>query len=815
MKTLLALSTGLLLALPSVANAQERPDTAPLIDGLKDLRALNKQLVSIAEPCSKATVALMSRGGAGSGSGVIVSKEGLVLTAAHVVDSLSEEVIVVFPDGKRFEAKKLGGDFDRDAALVQITEEGSFPYVKIGKSGDLLRDQWCIAMGHPGGFDPARTPPLRLGRVLRNANFVTTDCAVVGGDSGGPLFNVKGEVVGIHSNIGATLLENRHVPVDVFHDQWDKFKEGRRTGRRFAARPQVDLNRPVLGVEIRPTEGNTGTLLGTIRENSPAQKVGLKQGDIVTKINDKKVSGPEEMIEVVSEFKVGDEVSVTYLREEKEQVVKLKLARLGDLIEEEQPPRERRRRGRRPQEPAPEEEPKEKEPEEEEPAEEEESEPECGDDEEEEDKEAEDKEKKEEEGDDEKEGEGEVDQEKMLREMLERAMKDRRFQLDPEELEKLGGAEGLQKMAEELLKNMDPELLNRLRQARPPQPTGPDQFFESAMKALRPVTTKVGKSVVVVLADDKMASLGTVVTKAGHIVAKHTETAKGTITAKVGDKTIPLTLVKRFPKRDLALFSVESAEGLQPVRWAKGKKNLPLGTILTAAAPGGEPLGIGLVSVKTRPLGGVGFLGVQAGEVEGGEGVRIVQALRGGPAREAGLRANDVITGINGKAFTTPQEFGSIIREYRAGQEVEFAYRRGEEEKSVKVKLAEREGNQATNRLRRMNEMSGPMSAIVSGFPLALQHDIPLSPNECGGPLLDLDGRCVGINVSRAGRVKTLAIPTRDLQELLKEAKSEKSKPSGKELALEEERKKLMEELKRVEKHLNEVEEKLKSLRKE
>ena len=75
----------------------------------------------------------------------MVSEDGLILTAAHVVASLADEVIVIFPDGVRKKAKKLGGDYDRDAAMVQITEEGKYPYVKVGKSNDLLRNEWCVA----------------------------------------------------------------------------------------------------------------------------------------------------------------------------------------------------------------------------------------------------------------------------------------------------------------------------------------------------------------------------------------------------------------------------------------------------------------------------------------------------------------------------------------------------------------------------------------------------------------------------------------------------------------------------------------------
>ena len=148
--------------------------------------------------------------------------------------------------------------------MVQITEEGDYPHVEVGQSTDLLRNEWCVALGHPGGFDPTRTPPVRLGRVLENGQFVTTDCAVVGGDSGGPLFDVDGKVIGIHSNIGATLTENRHVPISVFLDQWEDMKNGKRTGRRFVQRQPVDPNRAVLGINLGERGADGGFALGLL-----------------------------------------------------------------------------------------------------------------------------------------------------------------------------------------------------------------------------------------------------------------------------------------------------------------------------------------------------------------------------------------------------------------------------------------------------------------------------------------------------------------------------------------------------------------------
>jgi len=790
LKSLLAISiSGLLLVGLGAPSAAREIKEAPLVGGLGDLRKLNEKLVSLSQSSAAATVSLVSIGAGGAGSGVIVSQEGLILTAAHVVASLSEEIIVIFPDGKRAKAEKLGGDYDRDAAMIRITDEGDYPFVKVGKSENLLRNEWCVALGHPGGFDPMRTPPVRLGRVLKNGQFVTTDCAVVGGDSGGPLFDMKGEVIGIHSNIGSTLTENRHVPIGVFLKSWDDMVAGKRSGARFAGREErIDPDRPVLGINLAGPAENGGVTLEGVMENSPAQKAGLQAGDVVTEINGDVVNTPEELVRSVSEFKAGEKLTISYQRGDGEEEIEIKLARLGDLLEAppEGPGRERRgRRNReRPREGG-EAEPKDDSGEEEPKAEE-------------------------------KAGQTRREVEELLRESLRKGNLD----LDEKQLEKLGGMAELERVLRELAESIGPEGLRDMLELE--IQSGPDDFFESTMKALQPVTGKAARSVVAVQVDGALGALGTVVSKKGHILTKSTETIKGKISRPGDGRDVPLKLVKRFPKRDLALYQGPS-NGLEPVRWT-GKKQSPIGTLLTSPDPEGEPLGIGLISVLTRALGEVGFLGIQAGEGDGG--VVIVRTVEGSPAQEAGLRPDDVITHVDGLALMDPFAFGNKIRTYRAGDEVEFTYRRGEDEEKIRVKLAARPEEQSTGRFRRMNEMSGPLSTRLSGFPLALQHDIPLDPKLCGGPLLDLQGRCVGINVSRAGRVKTLAIPTEDLLELLdgvegsegkepeESAVPHKPAPAPDPEGREKERARVLRELRRVEEQLRELEKELEELQK-
>ncbi|MDA0767317.1 MAG: trypsin-like peptidase domain-containing protein [Verrucomicrobia bacterium] len=696
------------------------PAEAPLVGGLKDLKRLNRDLVGMAEGCGAATVSLISRGGGGAGSGVIVSEDGLILTAAHVLAAMTDEVIVIFPDGSRKEAKPLGADFDRDAAMVQITEEGIYPHVELGESAGLQRNQWCVAMGHPGGFDPMRTPPLRLGRVLRAGEFLVTDCAVVGGDSGGPLFDARGRVVGIHSNIGASLSENRHVPVDVFSGQWESLKEGKRSGRKFAGKSApLNPDRPVMGVQLGEPSDDGGVVVEGVMEGSPAATAGLEEDDVITAVNRKKAVSAEQLIELVGRFAPGDTVKIAYRRDGEARNAEVELKRLGDMMGE------KAREGGKPKGETPR-------------AKKAEAKPEA------------------------KDGEQRAGADP-LKELLDRALQGGgQLELTPELVEQMGGVEQFTKRLQELASRMGPEELGKLMELG--FSAGPDEFFASSMKALQPVVAKTAGSTVAVLIDGKPAALGTVVSKEGWVLTKDTETAKGSIAVQVGGEVLTATVLARFAERDLALLKVES-DKLRPVRWAAGEKPLALGAVLTAAGVDGEPLGIGVVSVRARAMADVGFLGIQTSESE--EGVLIELAVKGGPAEKAGLKKGDVIVSMDGEAAGESHEFGQKIRGRKAGEEIALQVRNGEETREVRVKLVARQNGPTSGKADRMNTMSGPLSKKQTGFPEALQHDIPLPPSFCGGPLLALNGRCVGINVSRAGRVKTLAIPAADVQALL------------------------------------------------
>ena len=199
-----------------------------------------------------ATISLFSTKSGASGSGVVVSKDGLILTAGHVVRG-SDEMTVVFPNGKQATGKVLGANYTRDTAMVQIMDPKptfGWPHAGIGKSQKLASGDLVIALGHAGGYDPVRTPPVRFGRVIAQGqdHFLNTDCTLIGGDSGGPLFDLNGSVVGIHSSIGDSLSSNNHAGITGVLQDWEKLKKGETWGSLGGSSLLDNPDAPVIGI---------------------------------------------------------------------------------------------------------------------------------------------------------------------------------------------------------------------------------------------------------------------------------------------------------------------------------------------------------------------------------------------------------------------------------------------------------------------------------------------------------------------------------------------------------------------------------------
>jgi serine protease Do len=292
-------------------------------DSLDDMRAIEKQVKEVVAKVSAAVVGLKV-GGNSEGSGVIISEDGYILTAAHVSGAPNKEIIVVMPDGKQYKAKSLGRNNTIDSGLAKITQDGKFPFVPIGKSSKVEKGNWVIVLGHPNGFKPGRQPVLRVGRVLQSTKeLIQTDGTLVGGDSGGPLFDMQGRVIGIHSRIGQPIYENIHVPVDVYVDTWDRLVAAENWGGNPLAgnRPRL----PFLGANLKLEENQVRVI--DIESGSPADKGGLKVGDAITRFDGSKIASLEEFNRQLQKKQPEEEVSIEVQRGENTVLLKVTLGK--------------------------------------------------------------------------------------------------------------------------------------------------------------------------------------------------------------------------------------------------------------------------------------------------------------------------------------------------------------------------------------------------------------------------------------------------------------------------------------------------------
>lgn len=299
------------LALLAAGWAAPLPGREP-VRSIDDVREIEQRIAAVAEKAMKATVALIAEETGASGSGVVASADGIVLTAAHVVEGV-ERVDVVFPDGKQVPGEVLGANLSKDIGLVRIVAPGPWPFMERGASKPLKAGDWVVAMGHSTGFDPARTPPLRFGRVVSDGpgNFLTTDCTLIGGDSGGPLFDLDGKVVAINSSIGQSLRNNNHAGVDGFKDDWDRLMAGEVWGE-LQMNPLHNEERPVLGIGIGPAVRGGGVVIAGVTEH--AAKAGLRAGDVIRTVDDTRVRDGANLLVLLAKKQAGDRVKVGGIR---------------------------------------------------------------------------------------------------------------------------------------------------------------------------------------------------------------------------------------------------------------------------------------------------------------------------------------------------------------------------------------------------------------------------------------------------------------------------------------------------------------------
>jgi serine protease Do len=298
------------------------------------------------------------------------------------------------------------------------------------------------------------------------------------------------------------------------------------------------------------------------------------------------------------------------------------------------------------------------------------------------------------------------------------------------------------------------------------------------LAAFREAVAGPARSTVRVICENKDTALGAVVGEDGWILTKASE-LKGDPTVRLHDgRERPARVVGVSEPYDLAMLKVE-VKDLVPVEW-RDSKHEAVGNWLATPGPGPDPVAVGILSVAARTVTGSelarrsssgGFLGIRVAAVKGG--VKVAEVIPKSAAAKAGFKEDDVIVAVADKPVADPDALFKALARTRPGQTVTVKVKREDEELQLRAKLDSR----PMDRSDFQNQLGGKLSDRRTGFPTILQHDTILRPTDCGGPLVDLDGRVVGINIARAGRTETYAIPAEVIKPLLKDLRSGKLAP--------------------------------------
>ncbi len=616
--------------------------------------------------------------GMGVGSGVVINREGIVLTASHVVTPThgrrgmrrgfpDREVQITFPDGREYRATVLGKNADADAAVLKITDSppgGGFPFAEMGRTTETRVGDWCFAMGHPGGYRPDRAAPIRVGRVLSVGNrTVVSDCAILLGDSGGPLFDMNGRVIGIHSMITSLIIENRHVAIDCFHDDWDRLLNGDRWGRLRSMDNDL-VESGFFGVHLKWKEFIPE--VARVIPDTPAEKAGLKKGDVLVEIEGEPIADRLDLGTTLDLLDEEQEIKLQIRRNGKDDTIALVTG--DDTSTSEDDPQD--------------------------------------------------------------DGSGHDDPER------------------------------------------DHEIMEQLSENRPIGKF--EKRTESELKLFSPTAELNSNSVVAVRDNGLLLCLGTVMSKDGYILTKASE-MQGALDPEVilpGNRRFHAKELASDLSFDLMLLKVDATD-LSPAEFRQTP--VPAGELALIQDSRGKALIPTVISVVAHSMEGAkkAFMGVMP--VEDDNGVLIRRVIPGGAADRNGLKEGDIVMSVAGHDLHHPEELIQRIGQYKPGDKISLRYMRGDSIKTIEIVLTSKFTNEnPLLPLYNNPEFSGQYASTHSGgFPRALQIDADVYPTKVGGPLLDLDGRAIGIVIARADRYPTYAIPTDSVQTVFEQLKAE------------------------------------------
>lgn len=290
-------------------------------------------------------------------------------------------------------------------------------------------------------------------------------------------------------------------------------------------------------------------------------------------------------------------------------------------------------------------------------------------------------------------------------------------------------------------------------------------------QAFRDVVAKSRRATVRLLADGKVVALGAIATPDGLIVTKSSQATRATMAELSDGRQLPVQLLKANQRRDLSLLKVEASD-LPTVEWARSAP--VVGAWLATASVRKDPVAVGIMSVERRAIPASGERGVLGVELERDDLPKIRRVYPNSGAQLAGLEAGDVVLKVNQLEIATGQQLVRTLGRYRPGDTLELQIKRKEDDVSCQVTLTHPFGD-FLSRIAFQNQMGGELSFRRDNFESVYQTDAVIAPENCGGPVVDLDGNAVGINIARAGRTDTYVLPADLIQESIQEYLAENS----------------------------------------
>ncbi len=273
------------------------------------------------------------------GSGILISKDGEILTNYHVVRN-ADTIKVKLADQTEYEARLIGKDDRTDLALIKLRRSGgNLPFARLGSSSQIDVGDWVMAIGNPFGLEHTVTAGIvsAKGRVIGAGpydNFIQTDASINPGNSGGPLINAEGEVIGVNSAIfsqsGGNVGIGFAIPIDLAKKVTDHLRKNGKVVRGWLGVRAQDVT-PTLAASIGLTRNPNETALVTeVAEKSPAAEAGVKTGDVIVEFNGKSVPKSHDFPSVIADTAPGQKVTLKIFRDKKEQVVGVRIGELTD-----------------------------------------------------------------------------------------------------------------------------------------------------------------------------------------------------------------------------------------------------------------------------------------------------------------------------------------------------------------------------------------------------------------------------------------------------------------------------------------------------